>query len=287
MLVPIFCCALWAASQDLHSYLATVLEHPFFAEWEKWSPKAMDEGARVAPFTSAGFQARYNAVRERFASTPPQGTPISVEPFYTCGLPMSWINLLWTSTPSVRVNSASIERIAAHHFPDNLPPASGNLPMDLHVVIPPGEEGYDVESQRGGLRLLTPMETVAGVVKACAMCLRDNCSDDTARRWQATLRGATVHFVASPEDMHALAAFQLREDPLIDAEFITFTACQRIQLVVAEGQRLVDRLGSCTPQKLAKHFLDNVRFAQSSEKFTISFVDAVRRRAGGMVRLIL
>ena len=78
-----------------------------------------------------------------------------------------------------------------------------------------------------------------------------------------------MSFILQEQKHWSLTAFQLRENPLIDSEIVTWTVLQRIQLI----QRERASLPNSSARSLAEHF-SSVEMAKSSESLSPAFIDA-------------
>ena len=148
-------------------------------------------------------------------------------------------------TAGVKISEKNVDAVMKHHFADGPP---DHLPFGLHVLIPYSD--YDIRSfMSGGMIRLSPCEQAWAALKACA---RDaNAGDDERmRRWRRCFLSCEISLVHDSQTRTGIHAFQLRENPLIDAEHVTFSSLQRVQMVARERRALSDSSGSPTTKQL-------------------------------------
>ena len=247
----------------MQGYLKLISDNPILQDLPESEPRTLQEGARVAPLDNDAFNTRFTAVAA--LDKKPK------DAFYTCTGVFSWVNALFSFTPKVQISEANIDRIISHHFAEG-PPESNIMPFEITIAVPACNNFLE---QKGTWRAVSPTEPIHAAVKACGKCLESpQSTDDMARRWKDTFRSTVLHFVHQPEHLWTVTALQLRENPLIDADNVAFTAHQRMQLAIAESTAVEARQGTRTAAKLSRHFLDNVKFASQSEQFTVAFIEA-------------
>ena len=177
---------------------------------------------------------------------------------------MQWMNHLWSPTPGVAVSWRAVSDLVSRHFPEGKSPPS-QLPFDFTVIVQ--DKPFDVLEHRGNLRCVSPCEQAFATLVACSRDLDKG--DQIVREWRRCFQSVTVNFVHQSFAKAGLVAFQLRENPLIDAEHVTWTTLQRVQMVIRER----NALGLNTVPKVVAHFKE-IKLAQSSEQLSASFIEA-------------
>lgn len=174
-----------------------------------------------------------------------------------------WMNHITSPTAGVKISERSVDAIVKHHFSDGPPK---HLPFVLFAFIPFKKFNIETEKVRGLCRV-SPCEQSWAAIKACA---RDTQDDEKMRKWRNCFLSSPMCFLLDLQTRVAIHAFQLRENPLIDAEHVTWSTLQRIQMVSRERASLG---GGPTTKQLVRHFA-KITLAKSSESFTEGFIEA-------------
>jgi hypothetical protein len=255
----------------LQDDLAVIKGHPLFKDIESADAAVID--AKNKEFS--GHQAPFDATACAMALTS-QGK-------YKCGANLFWINQLWTAAPSVPINPASVDRLAAYYLDQ---PAA--VPMDLVIAVPGA--AFKPDEHRGGMQCVSPDEVRLAYFGAMAHAVRE-CQSATAggltpattsaltlkvKQWRHHALSCTFEFrvLGSADDIY-FAAVNLREKLVTDYSTLAMSAYQRIFQVLAVKARKEEILGPLTAARVAEEFNKHAQLAADSEEVTVDAVGQI------------
>ena len=160
-------------------------------------------------------------------------------------------------------------------------PLYWNRVTDLAAMIEPGFGKHRVtvladfpdsgHLPRGGLRHLSPCETIHAVLHACARQIRSGeCPQSELTNWLRTLLSYPGVFIKCDDDDAVYAeANSLRQDISGESEAVTFSARQLVYNIVGFKTKKESRLKTIlTADKLAQFWDESVRVSQKHKFMT-------------------
>lgn len=232
--------------------LEVIKNHPTFAGIETMDPAVISDNAESGtqmPFTKAHFE---NAIKHRSS--------------YKCGDNFFRCDHTKTASRGVPMVEANIESLISHHF---LEPA----PLPLNMVIPVKTD--EDPTQRRGVHLcVTPQELRIAFINAIARDISNEVEDETLAEWRAHALSCPFEYRLLDSDEDVIrAARQIREDVSQQHVTLRLSAVQQIFEVIHFKKRKEQTLGKMTAKQVATLYSENMRFADTTEQITESFID--------------
>ncbi|CAK0851057.1 unnamed protein product, partial [Prorocentrum cordatum] len=259
---------------DFETKLAKIKGHPLLANIEDESVLTIPQGGRMVPFDAQNYK-----------------TCMEQNSEYQCAGNFFWQNVMVSPTPSVTILKKNIRDVGNMNYPDPSQPVRF-IPHTINIGIPSVD--FDPTAHMGSLSRISPCEYVLAAIDRCSMAIDAEADDATILSWKASFR--SCHFIFKARDCLAQAgmgqgwpwrwfgsapklidienirfeSMNLREKAIGDAATVTWTALQKVQIVMNEAARMQHP----SAKKVAAQFEKRVNFAPSSEKFAEGFVDA-------------
>ena len=210
------------------AYHAAVLDawqivqgHPVFETIDSQDPLSIDMGGTQAPFSQKEL--------EKSCSGELQA--------YTCGINLSWVNLVYSATPGIPIRMAAVQEVTEKTFLEPTPMES------LSIGIP--SHDYKVKSHKGALMRVSPEEMTSAFIMAVARDITNGAPKDVLLKWRSTILSTPCKFVilATPMDRY-WHALRVREDVVHQYKACHRSCYQRLH----EVMRLMDAMRTRMPQ---------------------------------------
>lgn len=182
---------------------------------------------------------------------------------YECGDNFFKLDMHFNASCGVPITGKNIDALVDFHL--DKPKA---LPLPFIVAV---KTGQDPEQSRGHLQSVSPIELRMAVLRAVA---RDANDEDALKAWRVIL--LSCRFVYLPLDSNDECwkqARQLREDIAQNYTALRLSALQAIYEVVHFRRRHEKLHGKANAKQIAEAYRHGIKFADTSEDVTDSFVD--------------
>lgn len=185
---------------------------------------------------------------------------------YVCGQNFFKHNMTWTATGNVPRRQSAIEALRKFHF--DKPPAT--FPTVIVVCVPSGSAPPAAPGVINSVQRISPDEIEMAFVDRLAEVIESNAPEDELKKWRNLCLSCTYEYrTIDNEDEKHWSALQLRQNLSQNEASMKFTTLQLVYDVINDKMRREKVLGPMTHDQVAEGYLNNVKFAETSDKATI------------------
>ena len=187
---------------------------------------------------------------------------------YYCAGNFWWQNPFISPAPAVTIINKNIKDVAAFSYPTDPTDMVKSIQHEVVIAVP--SPGFDPLAHVGALTRVSPCEYVLAAIEACGAAIEAGAYDEVVASWRKAFTSTIFCFRVIGMDQVRFEAMNLREKTINDAAVVTWTALQKIQVVMNEAALMT----APTAAKVAATFEKKVSCASASEKFSAAFVDS-------------